>query len=108
MQRMFYPKNDNSNANPMLVLKKKILKKCQNITFCAKDGKKWNDTNSKVLASLLGVRIPCSRHSLAFKLTLLQLGLLRVVTWPGSRFLERKIFRLKIFGAHPLHDILQT
>jgi len=44
----------------------------------------------------------------AFELTLPQLGLLKVVTWPGSRFLEEKIFRLKIFiGAHPLRDVLQ-
>ena len=32
---------------------------------------------------------------------MLQLGLLRVVTWSGSRFFRKRFFRLKIFGARP-------
>ena len=44
----------------------------------------------------------------AFKITLLQLGLLKVVTWPGSWFLEKRFLRLKIYRCPPiLRDVLQ-
>src|SRR4051812_30457828 len=87
VKNVYYEKY-NSNAKIMFVLKfKKLFERMSKHRFFCE---RWCDTNSNVSAKLQGVGLPYSRLQYAFELTLLQLGLLRVVTWLGSWFLKKK------------------
>ena len=61
-----------------------------------------------MVSKSLGVSFDVILLECAFEITLFQLGLSRVVTWPGSRFEKERIYGSKLFGAHPLHDVLRS